>query len=148
MFPSVREEILAWYDGYSWDGKTRVINPFSLLSFFSQERFAAYWYASGTPKFLIDLIKKKPESFLSLNNLELSERVLDSFDIHSLGIEPLLFQTGYLTVKEVPPTTGTPYYRLDIPNREVREAFNLQIIAEFTGQAPTFTEAAFLRCFL
>ena len=44
--------ILAWHDGYSWDGKSRVLNPFSLLSFFMQKRFASFWFASGTPKFL------------------------------------------------------------------------------------------------
>jgi len=57
---NIRDRILAWYDGYSWDGKTKVLNPFSLLSFFKQERFSSFWYASGTPKFLMDLIKKNP----------------------------------------------------------------------------------------
>ena len=56
-YSNIHDEILAWYDGYSWDGETRVINPFSLLSFFEQERFSSFWYASGTPKFLMDLIK-------------------------------------------------------------------------------------------
>ena len=144
QFGSVRDCILAWYDGYSWDGETRVLNPFSLLSFFSREQFLSFWYASGTPKFLMDLLKKKPESFLALENLEISERVLDSFDVGSIEIEPLLFQTGYLTVKEVRYDLGTPYYRLEMPNWEVREAFNLQLIAEFTEKGNTFTEGAYL----
>ena len=144
-FNSVLDEILSWYDGYSWDGKTKLLNPFSLLSFFEQEKFASFWYASGTPKFHIDLIKKKPESFLTLKNLEISERVLDNFDIRRMEIEPLLFQTGYLTVKEVLPAMGSTLYRLDMPNLEVREAFNLQIIAELTEKGDVFTETSYRR---
>ena len=131
-YSSVRSEILAWYDGYSWDGETRVINPFSLLSFFSQERFAAYWYASGTPRFLVDLIKKRPEAYLNLKNLRITEYMLDSVEIEKISIEPLLFQTGYLTVKEIPPTTGFPIYLVGIPNFEVREVFNMHVLSALT----------------
>ena len=132
IYESVHDEILAWYDGYSWDGKNRVINPFSLLSFFEQEKFESFWYASGTPKFLIDLIKKKPESFLTLRNLRITERALDNFDISNLEIEPLFFQTGYLTVKEVLQTRGSPVYLLGIPNYEVRDSLNMQLLSAMT----------------
>ena len=129
---NMRDRILAWYDGYSWDGKTKVLNPFSLLSFFMQERFSSFWYASGTPKFLMDLIKKNPGAYMNLKNLEITELMLDSADIERITIEPLLFQTGYLTVKEIIPTGGAPIYLLDIPNFEVREAFNLHVISTLT----------------
>ena len=142
---SLSDVILKWYDGYSWDGKTRLLNPFSLLSFFSQKRLESYWYASGTPKFLIDLIKKKPESFTSLKNLEIRERVLDTFDIRQMEIEPLLFQTGYLTVKSVIREFGAPIYVLDMPNLEVSEAFSLQLIAELTEKGEVFTETSYLK---
>jgi hypothetical protein len=140
-----RKEILDWYDGYSWDGVTRVINPFSLLSFFKQERFSSYWYASGTPTFLISLLKDKPESFLALKNLEIRERVLDSFDINNIDVEPLLFQTGYLTVKEKRYQGVTESYLLGIPNLEVEESLCLNVIAEFTEKGETFAETAYLR---
>ncbi|MCL2060247.1 MAG: ATP-binding protein [Oscillospiraceae bacterium] len=132
QYDNIHEEILAWYDGYSWDGESRVINPFSLLSFFEQKKFERFWYASGTPKFLIDIIKKKPESYILLKNLKMTEHLLDSFDIHRMDLEPLLFQTGYLTVKEVVITRGSPIYVLEIPNYEVRNAFNMQIVAALT----------------
>ena len=135
VFDNLRDEILTWYDGYSWDGKTRVINPFSLLSFFSQERFAGFWYASGTPKFLMDLIKKKPESYSNLNNIKITENILDSMELDRIAINSLLFQTGYLTIKEMPPTAGEPVYFLGIPNNEVRGAFNLHILTAFTESA-------------
>ncbi|MCL2165749.1 MAG: ATP-binding protein [Clostridiales bacterium] len=131
-YASVRDEILAWYDGYSWDGESRVINPFSLLSFFEQRRFGNFWYASGNPKFLIDLLKTKPESFLTLKNLKITESMLDSFDIRRMEVEPLLFQTGYLTVKETLETRGAPIYLLDIPNFEVKDAFHLQLVSALT----------------
>ena len=139
---SIREKTLAWYDGYSWDGKTRLINPFSLLSFFSQERFSGFWYASGTPAFLIKLIKEKPSSFLSLSDLEISEWVLDSVDIRKISVAPLLFQTGYLTVAERR-NNAPESFLLRMPNFEVREAFYLGIMAEFTESEGYFAETTY-----
>jgi hypothetical protein len=141
-YDKIRDGILEWYDGYSWDGKTRVINPFSLLSFFSQERFSSFWYSSGTPSFLIDLIKEKPSSFVLLKDLEISERVLDIVDIRKMSLAPLLFQTGYLSIAER--RLGAPEtYLLRMPNFEVREAFNLNIMAELTESEEFFTETAY-----
>jgi len=131
-FDSITNEILEWYDGYSWDGQTKLLNPFSLLSFFSDRRIGNYWYATGTPGFLIDMIKRKPESYLVLKKLKITEPVLNTFDIERIEIEPLLFQTGYLTVTEVEETRGPPLFILDIPNCEVKEAFNLQILSALT----------------
>jgi len=122
-----------------------VINPFSLLSFFEQERFSAFWYSSGSPKFLIDLIKRRPEGYAGLENPEIGEWELDTFDIDSIEAGPLLFQTGYLTVKEKPITMGSPAYRLGVPNREVREAFNLHILAEFAESEAQSAETAYRR---
>ena len=141
----ISDEILAWYDGYSWDGQTRVINPYSLLSFFMRKSFESYWYASGTPSFLIDILKRKPAAFLALRNLEIRERSLDSFDIKKTGLASLLFQTGYLTVKKVLYEARPPIYMLDIPNLEVREAFYMNIIAEFTEQGLDFAESAYTK---
>ena len=129
---SLHDEILSWYDGYSWDGESKLLNPFSLLNFFGQKKFDSFWYASGTPKFLVDLIKGKPESYAALRNLEIKEWVLDTFDIRKMEIEPLLFQTGYLTVKDVRPARGAPLYLLGMPNHEVRDAFNIQIMSALT----------------
>ena len=143
QYDNICDEILAWYDGYSWDAKTRVLNPFGLLSFFAQKRFESFWYASGSPKFLVDLLKTKPASFLSLHNLVLRESALDSFDIRKIGAPSLLFQTGYLTIKEILPGMGSRPYRLVIPNLEVREAFNMNVITEFTESDGDATESAY-----
>ena len=144
----MHDKILAWYDGYSWDGKTSVINPFSLLSFFSQERFASFWYASGTPKFLIGLIKKNPNAYINLKNLLITELTLDSADFERIEAEPLLFQTGYLTIKDVITTKDDELiYLLDIPNFEVREAFNLQVLSSFTESGQTDAQKAKIEIF-
>ena len=141
---SILDEILAWYDGYSWDGYAKLLNPFSLLYFFSEKKIGSYWYDTGTPRFLIDIIKKKPESYVALKNMRITELVLNTFDIERIEIEPLLFQSGYLTVTEVIETKGMPIYVLDIPNNEVRVAFSMQIVSTLTesgdmraGQAQT-----------
>ena len=144
-YSNLHDEILSWYDGYSWDGCTRVINPFSLLSFFTQKRFASFWYASGTPKFLIDLIKKRPQGYADLNNFEISEWSLDTFDIQKMSAAPLLFQTGYLTIKEILDESAPPIYLLDLPNFEVRMAFNMHILAEFTETEGAFAETSYRR---
>lgn len=139
---NITDEILKWYDGYSWDGKTRVINPFALLFFLDEGSFENFWFSSGTPTFLMSLIKERPESFLELQDLEISTRVLDKYDIRRIEIEPLLFQSGYLTVAEKRYREGEASYLLKIPNREVSESFYLSIVSDFTENSDTYAESA------
>ena len=126
---SIREKILEWYDGYSWDGETKLLNPFSLLSFFDMKKLSGFWYSSGSPKFLLDLIKKKPESYMDIRNAKISEDMLDTVETDRIAIEPLLFQTGYLTVKEIRQEFDDAIYTLEMPNNEVRRAFNMHVLA-------------------
>ncbi|MCL2044880.1 MAG: ATP-binding protein [Oscillospiraceae bacterium] len=131
-FESISEEILTWYDGYSWNGETKLLNPYGLLNFFFAKAFKSFWYSTGTPNFLVEMLKNKPESYLELSNYRITEAMMENFDIDSMVAEPLLFQTGYLTVKEVLYTMDSPVYVVDIPNYEVRNAFNRQLLAAFT----------------
>ena len=139
---NVRERILAWFDGYSWDGETKLLNPFSLLSFLDQKKFSAFWYASGTPRFLLDYIKKQPESFSSLKNAEITENMLDAVNLDNIMVSSMLFQTGYLTVKEIPPTQYAPVYLVDIPNFEVKDAFNHHALSSLTERDDEYTGRA------
>ena len=141
-YDNIHDEILGWYDGYSWDGESKVINPFSLLCFFELQRFAGFWYASGTPKFLIDIIKKDPGVYINIKNAKATELMLDSADLARLEPVSLMFQSGYLTVKDIDYSRGSPIYYLVIPNREVREAFNLHIISGFTEGGDTSAQVA------
>ena len=126
---NMRDLILKWYDGYSWDGVTKLLNPFGLLSFFSHEEIKSYWYSSGSPQFLLDLIKTQAEDVARFQNLSLCEADMDAIDIGNLRIGPLLFQTGYLTVSKILQNNPWPEYELEIPNLEVKEAFFRHITA-------------------
>lgn len=110
------EKIKDWYNGYSWDGKHTLYNPFSLLSFIKEEAFRNFWFATGSPSFLVNLLKKKKE--YNFENVRESNISLGSFQIENPVSGPLLFQTGYLTVKSYNP--DTQLYTLDYPNREVK----------------------------
>jgi hypothetical protein len=116
-----REELLAklrrWYNGYSWDAENFVYNPYSILSFFSANAFRNFWFESGTPTFLIKLMRR--DWLYQFDNLELSERAFSSYDIEYLETLPILFQTGYLTIKGIDEHN---LYHLDYPNAEVKEA--------------------------
>ena len=128
-YDELHDLILKWYDGYSWDGVTKLLNPFGLLSFFFHEDIKSYWYASGSPKFLIDLIKTQPGDVAQLQNISICEVEMDAIDIGNFKIGPLLLQTGYLTVSKIVRNEEWPEYELEIPNLEVKEAFFRHITA-------------------
>ena len=121
------QQILEWYDGYSWDGSSFLLNPFSLLNYFERGQFRSFWYNSGTPKFLLDLIKSDPLSYTLQEPFEITEDNLDAMDIDHLSLIPLLFQTGYLTIAGQLDEFGT--YRLRIPNFEVNKAFHTHLLS-------------------
>ena len=129
----IRSEILKWYGGYSWDGETRVLNPFSLLSCISDEQFLPFWYRTGSPRFLKDLIRQNPEGYAGIGEYRLRAGAMDDvFGIDAMQTVPLLFQTGYLTIdRELDETPLT--WSLKIPNLEVDEAFNVHMLAALTS---------------
>ncbi len=139
------QDIKTWYNGYSWDAQTSVYNPYSVLLFFQSPKFEAHWFRTGSPKFLIDIIKNVGE--FDFNQLKVNNAILDSYDIENLNLRTLMFQTGYLTIKEIDKRRGS--YTLDYPNREVEQAMSNQILAAMTGKqhidTPLFNaEDAFL----
>jgi hypothetical protein len=123
-----RDRIFRWYDGYTWDGKTKVFNPFSLLNFFSDGRFNNYWYASGTPAFLYKVFKENPTKFLQVQEQRLSERVLDSYNIEDAPLSSLLFQTGFLTIKSID-DEERQIFNVGFPNQEVASSFSEQFVS-------------------
>lgn len=112
------EKIKQWYNGYSWNGKDKVYNPFSLLNFFSKKgSFQNYWFSTGTPTWLIGLLRK--QGIYQIEGQEVSEISLDTFDIEQLEVYPILFQTGYLTIR----SKEDGIFVLDYPNQEVKQSF-------------------------
>jgi hypothetical protein len=129
------DQIRYWYNGYTWDGKTAVYNPFSTLKFFSVREFAGYWFSTGTPTFLIDMIRRRNRADAVLEPIVAGEKVFDGYDPADIGDVPLLFQTGYLTVKQKELANGRPRYTLGIPNSEVYEAL-LTCLLQAYGKYP------------
>ena len=123
-----RERIRDWYNGYSWTGDDGVYNPFDILLLFRRGTFAAHWFETGTPAFLVETLFRRRVSSLELDGLLSSDDLLSSFDVDAIATEALLFQTGYLTIKEVRDRGGVRRYRLGYPNREVRQSFNQSLL--------------------
>ncbi len=126
------DELKRWYNGYNFIGEP-VYNPYDILLFFDKGRqFKNYWFETATPTFLIDLIKKEQYHLPDLENVQLTEQALNTFDVGIIPIESLMFQTGYLTIKEIDTIFTNTVYTLSYPNFEVKNAFNGYLIAYLT----------------
>lgn len=125
-------KIKAWYNGYSWNAKDKMYNPFSILNLFAEQRFSNYWFATGTPTFLIKLIKQKAIDTTTLENKQVSDLVFDSYNLENLNIIALLLQTGYLTVTKIESQEFYQEYTLNYPNLEVKQAFLSYLFESFT----------------
>ncbi|MGD9202381.1 MAG: ATP-binding protein [Chitinispirillia bacterium] len=114
------KKLLVWYNGYSFtEDLEKVYNPFSILNVLKAKTFKNYWFETGTPSFLINLIKEKKYNSTQIEQLALRDSAFVSYDIDTLSIEPLLFQTGYITVKG----KHGRLYQLSYPNQEVKNSF-------------------------
>lgn len=107
-----------------------VYNPFSLLLMLKQKRFGNFWFDTDTPTFLIKLIERRGYDVRELDNLELSDLAFSAYDLDELPVTPLLYQTGYLTIKGYDPASRL--YRLGYPNYKVAHAFLTYLLAAFT----------------
>ncbi len=119
-----REQIRDWYNGYNWGGEERVYNPFDVLLLLDTREFSPWWFETGSPTFLVDLLIEKGVAWHQLDGLLASPNLLSRFDVGDIAPEALLFQTGYLTVLERTAVHGKLRYRLGYPNREIRESLN------------------------
>ena len=119
-----RETIQSWYNGYSWGPKS-VYNPFDILLLCENQELRPWWFETGTPSFLIRLMKDQPRSLPELDTLLIGAELTDSFEPERMHLAVMLFQTGYLTIKEriEDPIEGMRY-RLGFPNLEVRSSFS------------------------
>jgi Predicted AAA-ATPase/PD-(D/E)XK nuclease superfamily len=111
-------QMKTWYDGFSWDGKQFLYNPFGILNFFNSRAFRNYWFATGTPTFLVKLMKEK--GVYEFEARYVTDSFLEKANLDNLEIVSVMFQTGYLTVKELDVMTGEML--LDYPNKEVRDS--------------------------
>ena len=110
------------YDGYHFEhGTEGVYNPFSLLNTLDRGRFGNYWFETGTPTFLVRLLQGADYRLSDLQEEQVSADLLDSIDSMSVNPVPVIYQSGYLTIKDYDPRFGM--YTLGFPNEEVAEGF-------------------------
>ncbi len=124
-----------WYNGYSWDGATSVYNPFSTLLLFRNNQFDNFWFATGTPTFLVNLIKERNDVKSLLEPGSFDSMGFDSFDPDTIDTKQLLFQTGYLTVKSIAKSrfSETMMYALGVPNEEVRRSLMSYLVGSYAN---------------
>ena len=123
-----RERIRAWYNGYNWTGEA-VYNPFDLLLLFKERQFKPWWFETGTPTFLVDLLTQRGFFTPDLARRQTSLELLSTFDVEQINSDALLFQTGYLTIHQVEePLVGYWVYTLGYPNHEVETSLNAALL--------------------
>lgn len=136
------EKIRHWYNGYQFSpAGTRVYNPFSTLLLFKHQEYKAHWFVTGTPTFLIDLIETNNFNPEDLEHLEVSDSDFENHDVASMGLVALLYQTGYLTIKQY--DAELRLYKLSYPNFEVQESF-IKTLFERLSRAPAIDQMRFL----
>ncbi|WP_193085971.1 ATP-binding protein [Halomonas sp. FME65] len=129
-----RDAIRAWYNGYRWGGTevTSVYNPFDVLLLLQNREFGPYWFESATPTFLVDILKQRGVFTPQLDRLQAKAQLLGRFDVDDITTEGLLFQTGYVTIKDVQePMLGYRLYTLGFPNLEVESSLNDLLLPVF-----------------
>ena len=136
-------ELTRFYDGYHFSEKSEdIFNPFSLVKALNARDIAPYWFGSGTPSFLLKLLDKY---HVNLATLESQEAVLNSFDQSTEEMTdalPLLYQSGYLTIKKYNPMFQE--YTLGIPNREVRNGLLNSLIPHYVNPRRSDNDAFLL----
>jgi hypothetical protein len=130
-----KELMKKWYNGYKWASES-VYNPYDVLLFFDKgKKYDSYWFNTGTPSFLIKLLMQKKFYIPDIENISADEFILSSFDIENIHPVALLFQTGYLTIKEINRYNGgISEYVLSYPNFEVKYALNNVILKDYTNE--------------
>ena len=125
------EKLKKWYNGYNFLSH-KVYNPFDILLFIKNGfQFKNYWFKTGTPSFLIKLFQSQNYNLAKFENLKVNEALLEAFDIERINLETVMFQSGYLTIKEVKQKRQRVEYTLSYPNFETKMSFNDYLLDYF-----------------
>ncbi len=124
------------YDGYHFKNNTDgIYNPFSLITALDKQEIGNYWFATGTPTYLAELFKKHQYEIGTLDRASYSEAQLNEVDSFNEDVIPLLYQSGYLTLKDYEPEFQT--YKLGFPNKEVEKGLLNFFIPFYTSRQST-----------
>jgi hypothetical protein len=129
------ENLHKFYNGYRFSEKLlSVYNPFGLLNHFDKNgKFLPYWYDTGSPAFLVNLVIKQKINIPGLTDMNVNYEDFRKYDIEDMKAEPLLYQTGYLTIKDF--NEELNQYTLDYPNEEVRTSFTNSLMEQYFQSA-------------
>lgn len=139
-YDEVREELRVHYDGYHFmKDAVAVYNPFSLLNTFKKNEFTNYWFETGTPSYLVYLLKKNHSRLEKMITAQVPENVLKGLESQSSEPVPMMYQSGYLTIKSY--NSMYKLYQLGIPNKEVEDGFYNYLLPNYASVSET--EAGF-----
>ena len=129
------KELKMNYDGYHFSAQSSdIFNPFSLFNCFANQDFGSYWFASGTPTYLINMMRKFHVLPATLGKMYAKSSAFDAPTENMTAITPLLYQSGYLTIKDYDKTSKL--YTLDLPNKEIK-------VGLFESLLPNYLEGMF-----
>ena len=135
-FEQAREQLKEYYDGYHFNQYSPgMYNPFSVLSTFAKGRYGSYWFETGTPTYLVELLKQHKYDLYRMAHEKTTSNVLDSIDSASTNPIPVIYQSGYLTIKGYIPEPRI--FELGFPNREVEEGFMNFLLPYYTQVSET-----------
>lgn len=131
-YDEVCEELEKRYDGYHFvPDSVGIYNPFSLLNTFAKMELGNYWFETGTPTYLVELLKHTDYNLYKMAHTETDADVLNSIDASSYNPIPVIYQSGYLTIKDY--DKEFKLYKLGFPNKEVEEGFMRFLIPYYTS---------------
>jgi hypothetical protein len=138
--PAMLAKIRSWYNGYRFEENApSVYNPYSLLSLFQKQKFSNYWFSTGTPTFLLNLLQTKQYDLKRLTEFEIGANAFEVADPQKMSVQSVFVQTGYLTIKAY----NNSLYTLDFPNYEVKSAFYDSVATHYghldEGEGQTYT---------
>jgi len=130
-----KNKLAEMYDGYHFSHDVEgVYNPFCLLKCFMEKDFGSYWFSSGTPTFLVKALENQPLVLSSIiNGRKAKEDQFNNYDPDSKNMLPVIYQSGYLTIKDF--KKERRIYTLDFPNREIEEGFLDVLLKKFVKVA-------------
>ncbi len=136
------EKLKDQYNGIRFTQKNiYVYNPVSFTKAMINCDFENYWFETGTPTFLLEILKEQEFNISLLDNLKVNASVFSSYEIENLDPIALLFQTGYLTIKDY--DANSQEYTLSYPNREVAEAFSDSLVSTYSKKPPSMVSIIF-----
>ena len=131
-FEETMEQLKEHYDGYHFSPNSPdIFNPYSIINALDDKDFNSYWFSSGTPTFLIELLQNNGVDMLRLNKLWVKDSRFDAPTDKITDPIPVLYQSGYLTIKEY--DKHRRLYRLSFPNEEVRQGFSESLVKYYEG---------------